>query len=214
MAFGRDDSGTLPPLRAEQTEGWRLVRGSRVLSSALLLCLAGAVTIAAPVAVALPYAAQHGRSSWGGALMAAPILGAVAGVLLVGRLTAQRRHALVLRLALLSPVPLLVTIFEPRFAVVWTAWFVCGALLGYLRPVLAAVNELVPRGMRGRFLGVAGALTVAVTAGCSSVARWMSEHTSPAASVGICAVVTSGALILLAARWPEEWLSRADLPEG
>jgi MFS family permease len=214
MATGRDDSATLPPLRASRAEGWRLVRGGRVLVSSLLLSLAGAATIAAAVAVALPYAAQHSRSSWGGALMAAPILGAVAGLLLIGRLRAPRQHALVVRLALLSPLPLLVTIFEPRLTVVWTAWFTCGALLGYQRPLWAAVTELVPSPTRGRVLGLAGALTVGVMAGCILVARWISEHISPAASVGICAVVTSGALVLLASRWPQEWGNRAGLPEG
>ena len=40
------------------------------------------------------------------------------------RLPAERQSSLVLRLALLTPLPLLVTIFEPPLPVVWAAWFV------------------------------------------------------------------------------------------
>ena len=100
--------------------------------------------------------------------MAAPILGAVAGVLLIGRLPAERQSALVLRLALLTPLPLLVTIFEPPLPMVWAAWFVCGALQGYMRPLQAAFTLLVPHGDAWSGLRLAGALSVAVTVAASS----------------------------------------------
>jgi hypothetical protein len=67
----------------------------------------------------------------------------------------------------------------------------------------------VPTALRGRVFGLAGALSVGVTGICFLVAGWISERTSPAASVGICAIVTLGGLVLLAARWPREEISVA-----
>jgi MFS family permease len=202
------DDTPLSSLLGDLVQGWRQIRSSRVLTYMLWLSLASALGIAAPEAVALPYAAQHSPSqSWGGLLMAAPILGAVVGLLVIGRLSAERQSALVMRLALLTPLPLLVTIFEPPLPVVWVAWFLCGALQSYMLPLQAAFTLLVPTAMRGRVFGLAGALSVGVTGACFLAAGWVSEYTTPAASVGICAVVTLGVLVLLAARWPKEELA-------
>ncbi|MEO6412870.1 MAG: MFS transporter [Pedococcus sp.] len=202
------DDTPLSSLLGDLVQGWRQIRSSRVLTYMLWLSLASALAIAAPEAVALPYAAQHSPSqSWGGLLMAAPILGAVVGLLVIGRLPAERQSALVMRLALLTPLPLLVTIVEPPLPVVWVAWFLCGALQSYMLPLQAAFTLLVPTAMRGRVFGLAGALSVGVTGACFLAAGWVSEHTTPAASVGICAVVTLGVLVLLAARWPKEELA-------
>jgi hypothetical protein len=71
-------------------------------------------------------------------------------------------------------------------------------------PLQSAFTLLVPTAMRGRVFGLAGALSVGVTGLCFLAAGWVSEHTSPAASVGICAVLTLGMFVLLAARWPGE----------
>lgn len=185
--------------------GWREIGHSRVLKRLLLLSLTSALAIAAPEAVALPYVKVHsGSSTWGGLLMAAPILGAVLGLILIGRLRAERQSALIMRLALLMPLPLLVTVVEPPLPVVWAAWFLCGALQCYMLPLQAAFTLLVPTAMRGRVFGLAGALSVGVTGLCFLVAGWVSEHTTPAAAVGICAVITFGVLVLVAARWPRE----------
>jgi MFS family permease len=202
------DDAPLLNMLADLRQGWHQIRASRVLLSMLGLSLASALAIAAPEAVALPYAAQHSTSStWGGLLMAAPILGAVVGLLLIGRLPAEQQSSLVLRLALLTPLPLLATIFEPPLQLVWAAWFVCGALQCYMLPLQAAFTLLVPTAMRGRVFGLAGALSVGVTGACFLFAGWISERTTPAASVGICAVVTLGILVLLAARWPKDELA-------
>lgn len=212
----------LGSLLGDLAHGWGQIRASRVLTMLLLLSLASALAIAAPEAVALPYGARHsGSSSWGGLLMAAPILGAVVGVLLISRLPAERQFRLVMRLALLMPVPLLVTIFEPPLPVVWGAWFLSGALQSYMLPLQSAFTLLVPPAMRGRVFGLAGAMSVGVTGICFLAAGWISEHTSAAASVGICAVITLGMLVLLAARWPRDEVAasieatfRQDAPQG
>jgi MFS family permease len=199
------EEARLSSLLGDLALGWQQIRASRVLTLLLVLSLASALAMAAPEAVALPYADLHnGSATWGGMLMAAPILGAVVGLLLIGRLPAERQTGLVMRLALVMPLPLLVTIFEPPLPVVWVAWFVCGALQSYMLPLQSAFTLLVPTAMRGRVFGLAGALSVGVTGACYLLAGWLSEKTSPAASVGICAVITIGVLVLLAARWPRE----------
>ena len=204
----KPEDSPLFSMLADLRQGWRQIRASKVLLSMLGLSLASALAIAAPEAVALPYAAQHSTSStWGGFLMASPILGAVVGLLVIGRLPAERQSSLVLRLALLTPLPLLATIFEPPLPVVWAAWFVCGALQCYMLPLQTAFTLLVPTALRGRVFGLAGALSVGVTGACFLFAGWISERTTPAASVGICAVVTLGVLVLLAARWPKDELA-------
>jgi MFS family permease len=199
-----------PPTQLEEARfwgdlvlGWRQIRASRTLTLLLALSLATALAIAAPEALALPYADSHGASPmWGGLLMASPILGAVVGLLLIGRLSAERQSHLVMRLALVMPLPLLVTVVEPPLPVVWVSWFVCGALQCFMLPTQSAFTLIVPTAMRGRVFGLAGALSVGVTGVCFLLAGWISGGTGPAASVGICAVLTMGVLILLAARWP------------
>ncbi|KRF22665.1 MFS transporter [Phycicoccus sp. Soil802] len=203
----------LPSRLADLRRGWHQVRGSRALTAVLGLLVANALAIAAPAAVALPYAAQQDTSStWGGLLMAAPILGAVVGLLLIGRLPAERQASLVLRLALLTPLPLLVTILEPPLPVVWLAWFGCGALQCHLQPLQSAFTRLAPTAGRGGVLGLAGVLSVVVTGAGFVVAGWICERTTPAATVGICAVVTLGVLVLLAAKWPLDVLPGSARP--
>ena len=63
--------------------------------------------------------------------------------------------------------------------------------------------------MRGRVFGLAGALSVGVTGLCFLLAGWIAGGTGPAASVGICAVLTMGILILLAARWPHREIAES-----
>ncbi|WP_270887805.1 MFS transporter [Pedococcus sp. 5OH_020] len=200
----------LAGLVGDLAQGWREIRRSRVLTILLVVSLASALAIAAPEAVALPYASGHnGSPTWGGFLMAAPILGTVVGLILIGRRPAEHQTQLVMRLALLTPLPLLVTIVEPPLTSVWAAWFVCGALQAYMLPLQSAFTLLVPLAMRGRVFGLAGALSVGVTGLCFLLAGWISERTSPAASVGVCAVISLGVLVLLAARWPREEISAA-----
>ena len=136
--------------------------------------------------------------------MAAPILGTVLGLILIGRLSAERKSANIMRLALLMPLPLLVTIFQQPLWIVWLAWFACGALQAFMLPLQAAFTLLVPTALRCRVFGLAGAVSVGVSGVSFLVAGWISERTSPAASVGICAVITLGILILVAARWPKD----------
>lgn len=189
--------------------GGRHLFADRLLTALVLLSVTSTLAIAAPEAVAIPYADTHGAPAWGGLLMAAPILGAVAGLLVLGRWRAERQNSSVLWMALVMPVPLLVTVFEPALPYVWAAWFVCGALQSYMLPLQSTFTLLVPAELRGRVFGLAGALSVASMGAFYLLAGWISQHTTAAAAVGVCAVVSMGATTLLAARWPRRDLAEA-----
>jgi MFS family permease len=191
-------------------EGGRHLLDDRLLTALLSLSVVSALAMAAPEAVAIPYVNTHSDApAWGGLLMAAPILGAVAGLLVMSRQGAERQNRSVLWMALLMPVPLLVTVLEPPLPVVWAAWFTCGALQAYMLPLQATFSLLVPPHLRGRVFGLAGAVSVAATGAFYLLAGWISQHTRPAAAVGVCAVVSLGGLVLLAARWPRGELAEA-----
>ena len=190
--------------------GGRHLFTSGVLTSLLLLGVTSTLAMAAPEAVAIPYVNTHTDSpAWGGLLMAAPILGAVAGLVVLGRLGAVAQSRSMPTMALLMPLPLLVTVVEPPLPVVWAAWFGCGALQAYMLPLQSTFTLLVPAGMRGRVFGLAGAISVAATGVFYLLAGWISQQTSPAAAVGVCAVVSLGGLVLLAARWPRAEIAAA-----
>jgi MFS family permease len=191
-------------------EGGRHLFTSKVLTALLLLSLTSTLAMAAPEAVAIPYVNTHtDEPEWGGLLMAAPILGAVVGLLLVSRLGVVSQNRSVLGMALAMPLPLLVTVFEPPLPAIWGAWFLCGALQAFMLPLQSTFTLLVPPELRGRVFGLAGALSVAATGAFYLLAGWISQHTRPSAAVGVCAVVSLGGLVLLAARWPRAELADA-----
>ncbi len=191
-------------------EGGRHLFHNRVLTSLLMLSLTSTLAMAAPEAVAIPYVNTHaGQPGWGGLLMAAPILGAVAGLLVVSRFGAEEQNRSVLGMALVMPVPLLVTVFEPPLPAIWGAWFACGALQAYMLPLQSTFTLMVPAELRGRVFGLAGALSVASTGAFYLLAGWISQHTTPAAAIGVCAVASLGGIVLVAARWPRTELADA-----
>lgn len=191
-------------------EGGRHLFTNRVLTYLLLLSVTSTLAMAAPEAVAIPYVNTHTDSpAWGGLLMAAPILGAVAGLLVVSRLGAVKQNRSVLWMSLTMPLPLLITVVEPPLPVVWVAWFACGALQAFMLPLQSTFTLLVPAALRGRVFGLAGAISVAATGAFYLLAGWISQNTRPAAAVGVCAIVSLGGMVLVAARWPRGELAEA-----
>ena len=191
-------------------QGATYLAGHRVLLSLLGLGVLATWAMAAPEAVALPYAqAMSGSTRYGGLLMAAPIMGALVGVLTVGRWQPESQNARIIAMALAMPVPLLATVFTPPLPVAALLWFLCGTLQAFMLPLQSTLSLVVPEEMRGRVFGLAGGVSVATSGVAFLVAGWISQHTTPAAAVGICAVASLGGVGLLAARWPRRELSSA-----
>jgi MFS family permease len=189
-----------------------------VLVYLLALSLCSVWAIAAPEAVAIAYAASmepsgaadlSGSARLGGLLMAAPILGAVAGVVMVGRWQPERQNSRIIVMALLMPLPLIVTAFSPPVLIAWLLWFTCGVLQAFMLPLQSTFSLVIPAEMRGRVFGLAGALSVAATGVAFLVAGLLAEQTSPAWAVAICAAASMVAIVTVAVRWPRAALREA-----
>ena len=181
-----------------------------VLVPLLALSLCSVWAMAAPEAVAIAYAQDRsGSTQLGGLLMAAPVFGAIAGLLMVGRWQPQRQNSRIIVMALLMPLPLLVTVFAPPLPITWALWFGCGVLQAFMLPLQATFSLVVPAEMRGRVFGLGGALSVAASGVAFLVAGYLAEHTSPATAVASCAVASLLAITMLSVRWPRAALRRA-----
>ncbi len=193
-------------------EGARYLFRHPVLVSLLALSLCSVWAIAAPEAVAIAYADAKdpsGTARLGGLLMAAPILGAVAGLVMVGRWQPARQNSRIIVLALLMPLPLIGTIFAPPVPVAWLLWFACGVLQAFMLPLQSTFSLIIPAHMRGRVFGLAGALSVAASGVAFLVAGYLAERTSSASAVAFCAIGSLVAIVVLAVRWPREALRAA-----
>ena len=107
------------------------------------------------------------------------------------------------------PVPLLVTVFQPPVVVTGLLWFLNGALQAFMLPLQATFSLMVTPEMRGRVFGLAGALTVSATGIAFLVSGLVAQQLTAAAAVSVAAVVSLGAILLLAVRWPRRALTRA-----
>lgn len=177
-----------------------------VLSRLLLLSLVSAVGVAAPEAVAIPYA---GGAGLGGLLMAAPIAGAALGVVVVSRWEPRVSNGRIILLALAMPVPLLFTVVGLSTPVVFVLWFISGTLQAFMVPLQSTFTLVTPSDRRGTIFGLAGALSVTAAGLSYLLAGWFSELATPGAAVTMCAVICLGAVVLLAARWPRRVLDEA-----
>jgi len=191
-------------------DGARYLFRHPVLVSLLALSLCSVWAMAAPEAVAIAYARdQSGSTRLGGLLMAAPVFGAVVGLGMVGRWQPQRQNSRIIGMALLMPLPLLVTVLAPPLPITWLLWFVCGVLQAFMLPLQSTFSLVVPAEMRGRVFGLGGALSVAASGAAFLVAGYLAEHTSPAKAVATCAAASLLAIIMVGMRWPRAGLRAA-----
>ena len=110
-------------------------------------------------AVAVPYAAHHGGgATTAGLLTAALPLGMVLSTFAVlrWRRPAQQER-LMLPMALAAPAVLALTAFDPRPVVAGVIWFTAGALSAMQVIANRVFVAAVPREVRGRAFGIAGA---------------------------------------------------------
>ncbi len=187
--------------------GLGFLRRDPVLVRLLVLSAASMLAVVAPEAVAIPYAGDHG--SWGGLLMSAPIAGAAVGVVVVSRWAPRAANARILPMAMLMPLPLLFTAFHPSLPMTWLLWFVSGAFQAFMLPLQSTFTLVIPRERRGTVLGLAASVSVGVSGASYVLAGWLTEHTTPEAAVVMCAVVSLGALLLIAGTWPRRRLAAA-----
>lgn len=177
-----------------------------VLARLVILSISSALAIVAPEALAIPLA---GQSGWGGVLMAAPVAGAVVGIILIGRRSVHRQNSAIIPLALLMPIPLLATVLNPPIVVIAALWFVSGMLQAFMVPLQATFTLVTSPEMRGRIFSLAGAASVAAAGVFYLAAGWVGQQTSPAAGVTICAAVSLVLVAVLGTRWPHQHVREA-----
>ena len=195
-------------------DGARYLARHRVLLSLLTLSLFAMWGIVAPEAVAIPYVLGNGLPQWlGGVLMAAPVSGAVAGLVMVGRWQPEAASSRMIGMALLMPVPLVLSAWVPPtlgwLPAVWFLWFLSGALQAFVLPLQATFALVVAPEMRGRVIGLAGAASMTASALGFLLAGWLSESLTPRSAVAICAALSLAGVGLLAATWPSRSLEHA-----
>lgn len=198
-------------LLRDLAEGWRYLMADPSRRAFVLLGWALAAPLAAPEAVALAYARDTGEvDGWGGVLMAAVVVGAAIGSVLIGRRPLRDQLDLVLPLAIGMGLPLLVTGIEPPIVILVLLWALSGAAQCFLIPVMSFTTLLTPNEQRGRVVGIAAAGFAAFTTVGYLVSGWIATITSPAFAVVVMAslgLVVAAAAYLL---WPATHL-RADV---
>lgn len=171
-----------------------------VLARFVLLSAVAGLGMAAPEALAIPLA---GSTGWGGPLMAAPIVGAVIGILLISRRGIQSQNALVLPLAIAMPVPLLFTPFGLPLWAVAGCWGLSGVLQAFMVPLQSTFTLVTSPRLRGRIFSLAGALSVSVAGLSYLAAGWVGQYVGPAPAVAICAGACLLLIVIVAFRWPK-----------
>jgi MFS family permease len=177
-----------------------------VLARLMTLSAFACLGIAAPEALAIPVAGDNG---WGGVLMAAPIIGAVVGILLIGRRNVHWQNSSMLPLALAMPVPLLLTGLQPPIWVVAALFFVSGTLQAFMVPLQATFALVTQPELRGRIFSLAGSVSIAAAGLSYLVAGWVGQHTNPHLGVTLCALACLVMVGLLSLSWPHRHVRSA-----
>lgn len=170
-----------------------------VLARLVTLSAVACLGIAAPEALAIPIAGQNG---WGGVLMAAPIVGAVVGILLIGRRDVHQQNRSIVPLALAMPLPLLLTALHPPTWVVAALFFGSGMLQAFMVPLQATFALVTEPELRGRIFSLAGSVSIAAAGASYLAAGWVGQHPDPHWGVTICAAVCLALVAVIAATWP------------
>jgi MFS family permease len=184
-------------------EGWTMLMADPSRRAFVLLGWALAAPLAAPEAVALAYAADNGEvEGWGGALMAAVVVGAAVGSVIIGRRPLRDQLDLVLPLSIFMSLPLLLTGIEPPIALLVVLWAVSGAAQAFLIPVMSFTTLLTPNEQRGRVVGIAAAGFAAFTTIGYLLSGWIATITSPAFAVVVMAVLGLAVAAVAYLLWP------------
>jgi len=196
-------------LLQESAEGFRLVFGSRVLRSIMVLVCLASMVVVLPEGLAAAWAALGNadptdRGLDQGLIMAAAPVGFVLGGLLTTRLAGPaRRDRLIRPFAVLCGLALVPTILNPPAEVVAVLTALAGAALGGLSPTLNGKFVLmIPHGYRARAYGVVQTgMQLSQFAGVMIGGLLANIFWLPLV-VGLCSVAATGVLFALVTRWP------------
>jgi diguanylate cyclase (GGDEF)-like protein len=149
-------------------------------------------------AAAVPYAAAHGRGSvTAGLLVASLPLGIVIGALVLGRaMSASRSERLMLPLAVLTPVTLAFTAFDPSPPLAMVLWFAAGLTSAMTVTANRVFMVSVAREVRGRAFGVAVTGIAAAQGLFSLLTGLVGDSTGPARAIADLALPTLALIVI------------------
>lgn len=175
---------------------WSKLRVRRLIG---LCWLAGFFVI--PEGLAVPFAAEiHASTTQTGLLLAAiPLGGAVGAIALVRSGGGAKRETLAAWMAIGAGMPLLVTAWEPPWAIAVLAWAVSGALAAYQVEVNALIVNRLPAARRAHLLGIVGAGLVGAQGIGMVVFGVFAQWWGAGNAVGVAGLV--GSVAAAALRW-------------
>lgn len=187
--------------------GVRVVANEPALRQLLTFALLGVAVIAAPEALAVPIASEHGGGSLDAGILTASIpAGFVLASFAVLRVPAHRRLRLLAPMTALSAIPLLATPFAPSFFGVVALWIAAG--LGSAMQIVASAAYVTaaPEHARARAYGIAST-SIMATQGLAqllggSLASTVGGNRGASYAVAILAVLVLAVLLRLRARAP------------
>ena len=189
-------------------DGFAFVRDSPALRRYLAFSVIGSCALITPEGLAVPTAAHLGEGAFAAGVLTATIpAGFVVSGLLVLRVPAERREALLLPLALLAIGPLLLSPLPRSVPWLTALWLVAGLGAALNLIASAAYIQSCPSEFRSRAYGVAATVLFATQGLSLLVSGVLSDWTGPTASVALVA----GAMLALLAVVPD---LRQEAPQG
>jgi diguanylate cyclase (GGDEF)-like protein len=158
-------------------------------------------TVITTEAAAVPYARTHGGGALESGLLTASLpLGTVFGALLLARLvSAAIAERLMLPMALFTPVVLALTAFNPGPLTAGVIWFVAGALASMTLTANRIFVMAVPRELRGRAFGIAGAGISGSQGVGTLLTGVLAAHTGPAHAIADIALPAIAIIVVFSA---------------
>jgi hypothetical protein len=152
--------------------------------------------------LAVPYADQLGEGpEAAGLLLAASPAGAVAGMWLITRWSAEQRMRLLGPLAVAACLPLVLCAARPGLVLTFILWTLSGLASSYHLPASAAFVQGVPDHRRGQAFGVASTALKSSQGLGILAAGALADKTSPSAAVALMGAIGAVAAVVAGGAW-------------
>ncbi len=183
-------------------QGIRTVVGSPQLRRLYALLALGPAVVIITESLAVPFAAElGGRVTLAGLIMAAPPLGTVVGLIVLGRLPLSRQRQLVTPLAIGCGITIALTGFVamlPGAAVLVLVMLVlAGGCVSYISTIQADISVLIPTALRGRLFGLANAVLQLAQGGAIVLGGLLAANAHVDEALLVLAAVGTAAIALV-----------------
>jgi MFS family permease len=196
-------------LLRETVDGYSVVFRNRVLRAVALVVFGAALFGAVPEGLAAAWSHEfpHEQRLHGwfqGAIMMAGALGFILGTLVVSRLVSPARRIKLIRpFAILTPLTLVPTLFQPGFPIVVAMTVASGiALAGMLPATNGLFVQVLPPSYRARAFGVIQSGLYLLQGASVTIAGWLASHYNLEKVVGMWAIGGVVLMVMISLTWP------------